>query len=619
MINPSLIVFGIRALVRLAHEGQKAYEQYQRDHDILFPVLLPPDYRDIDFLRRVFANDDENSVLVDKTQHGALSQYWSAAHNGPDPLVPGAAEALYLAAVQIKAEEAARQGQLLPARGTEVAGAILVRQWSEGQAPVGPLGRIVLTLADIGLEFVGTQASILGLGGNGTKLVSAIASNLADMIPDDGAQFGSKSQLAEHLIGLFLHAGLQALNDTPQLLVGQRHLQALIAQTLPPIIQTLPSDLAQQSSWRDVAEVLLGPAANAAMRTIAEHPQAFFGSNFAPQKALGALTRALLDEASQRGLTEQFSEVGFLALYHAALGVAISRPELFVGRGDDAGHQIATALMGGVAETLKGAPQPLNTDLGAELAVVVLQTLTAHTTAFLDPTRPWEHLAALLVAQVVEGLTPALRDPQTRPLLSHAQMLELARTFLTQVVKTPGILAGDNQEVQTLIQSVTQALVQDTNGLLSPEDWLHIAAVVGQEVAANPQRLLKHLPVQGGSPEMTLGTAIITDLLSVATLDSTSGGRQAGDVLFGATLREAMTIALRVASGHADQAIKHRPVLHSLAQSISQLVRTQPGQYGSQEWLRLFRVLSGQVLQSGAVPALTEQFVSPILTGDARP
>ena len=619
MIDPSLIVFGIRALVRLAHEGQKAYEQYQRDHDILFPILLPPDYRDIDFLRRVFANDDENSVLVDKTQHGALSQYWSAAHNGPDPLIPGAAEALYLAAVQIKAEEAARQGQLLPARGTEVAGAILVRQWSEGQAPVGPMGRIVLTLADIGLEFVGTHASILGLGSNGTKLMRAMASNLVDMIPDDGAQFGSKSQLAEHLIGLFLHAGLQALNDKPQLLVGQRHLQALIAQTLPPIIQTLPSDLAQQSSWRDVAEVLLGPAANAAMRTIAEHPQAFFGSNFAPQKALGALTRALLDEASQRGLTEQFSEVGFLSLYHAALGVAVSRPELFVGRGDDTGHQIATALMGGIAETLKGAPQPFNTDLGAELAVVVLQTLTAHTAAFLDPTHPWEHLAALLVTQVVEGLTPARRDPQGRPLLSHAQMLELARTFLAQVVTTPGMLAGDNQEVQTLIQSVTQALIQDTNGLLSPEDWLQIAAVVGQEVAANPQRLLKRLPVQGESPEMTLSTAIITDLLSVATLDSTSGGRQAGDVLFGATLREAMIIALRVASWHTDQAIKHRPVLQSLAQSISQLVRTQPGQYGSQAWLRLFRVLSGQVLQSGTLPTLTEQFVSPILTGDARP
>jgi hypothetical protein len=197
-------------------------------------------------------------------------------------------------------------------------------------------------------------------------------------------------------------------------------------------------------------------------------------------------------------------------------------------------------------------------------------------------------------------------------------MLELARTFLAQVVKTPGMLAGDNQEVQTLIQSVTQALVQDNNGLLSSEDWLHIAAVVGQEVTANPQRLLKRLPVQNGSPEMTLSTAIITDLLSVATLDMTSGGRQAGGVLFGATLCEAMSIALRVASGHADQAIKHRPVLQSLAQSISQLVRTQPGQYGSQEWLRLFQVLSGQVLQSGAVPALTEQFVSPILTGDTR-
>jgi hypothetical protein len=274
--------------------------------------------------------------------------------------------------------------------------------------------------------------------------------------------------------------------------------------------------------------------------------------------------------------------------------------------------------MGGIAAPLKDAPLPFNTDLGAELAVVVLETLTPQTARFLDLPQPWERLAARLVAQVVEGLKPALRGSQERSLLSQAQMLGLARTFLAQVVQTPAMLAGDNQEVQTLIQSVAQALVQDKNILLSPEDWLQIAAVVGQEVAANPQRLLKRLPAQGGSPEMTLGTAIMTDLLSVATLDMTSGGRQAGSVLFGATLREAVIIALRVASGSADQAIKNRPVLQSLAESISQLVRTQPGQYGSHSWLRLFRVLSSQVLQSGELPSLTEQFVSPILTGEGQ-
>jgi hypothetical protein len=613
MIDPGLIVFGIRALIRLMHTGKAAYEQYERDRDLLFPEPLSPDYNDLAFLRRVFDNNDANAALVDKARHGALSPYWSTEHNGPDPTVPGAAEALYLEAVRIRTEAAARQGQIAPRRATEAAGALLVQQWAEGQAPVGPLGQMVLALADIGLEFVGTRASVLGIGGNGEKLLGAIASNLADMIPDDGAQFGNKTQFAEWLIGLFLHAGLQAINDQPALLVSAPHLQALIARTLPPIIQALPNDLAQQSAWRDVTEVLLGPAAQAAIDTVAAQPTAFLGDSFDPHTAMGALTQALLHEASQRGLRAQFSEAGFLTLYRAALDVAASRPELFVGRADRQVLEVATGLIGGIAAQLHDAPPPLSADLGTALAGVVLETLQQHSTGLLNAAQPWEQLATILVAQVIEGLKPALEHEPTRPLFSHAQLLALARTLFLPVAQTPAMLTGDNRELQGLVQSVARAITQAPQVLLSPEDWCQIGAAAAREVVANPQRLLTLVPGAAGAPAVTACTALITDLLAVASGELTAGGRQAGGVLSGATLRDAIILVLRAASGHIDAAMQHRPALQRLTERISQLVRSQPGQYGSREWLMLFQALLDRALTTGESDLLTAELAARIL------
>lgn len=607
-MDPTIIILGIRALIRLAREGVAAFNQFERDRPALFPDGVSADFRKIDFISNTFFPDHVDLLTGD----GVFAKYWV---NTAPANVPGALETLYIGAVQLFSEEQAKKQKLPPRRGIEIGGALMIQQWADGQGPVGPVGRMVLSMADIGLEFVGANPSLLGVGGSGEKLLGALATELSDMIPDDGDQFVPKSQLAERFVGIFLRAGLRTLNDHPEYLVRQDHLQQLVRNTLPPIVAALPQGLDEQSRWRDVADALLGPAASAAISTIADHPQAFLGGRFEAHKAIGALTQAMLQEASKTGLSRQFTEAGFISLYQAAIGVAAERPELFTGRGGTPVEQLSTDLFAKIAATFKDMTPPFNGDLGADLAVVVLDTLKQDGPRFFDKDGSWENVVGAMALQVVNGLKEALTDPGTggiKSLFTQKQLIELAQVFLTKAAGTPGMLAGGSAELQAIVRGVAQAMAADHNLLLSPDDWLAVATVVAEEATANPQRLFKG---NDATPAGAIGSELIKDLLAVATVELAAGGRQQGGVLFGATLREAITVVLRTVAGNVKAAVDNQVALKGLATMLSEFVRTHPDQYGSKEWLFLYRALIPRVLHAGPIGTLAEAQIRQILEG----
>src|SRR5215475_5611390 len=143
-MDPTLIIFGIRAFVRLSRAGADAYAQYARDKKILLPTLKFPLLDDIDFIRTELLDPNQAWRVA---ANGPLAEYWSQELKRPDPAIPGATEAVYLVAVQVFAERAAKAKLLLPERGKEVAGEALIAQWATGAGPVGPVSRFALTLA----------------------------------------------------------------------------------------------------------------------------------------------------------------------------------------------------------------------------------------------------------------------------------------------------------------------------------------------------------------------------------------------------------------------------------------------------------------------------------------
>jgi hypothetical protein len=294
--------------------------------------------------------------------------------------------------------------------------------------------------------------------------------------------------------------------------------------------------------------------------------------------------------------------------------VAAERPELFLDRPDSTGEKIAAALFVKVAETLQNVSPPFNTDLGIDLVVAALDILRTNMSGFLDPQQPWEAMAATAAQQVIQGLQDGFKTRGLSGLhqfLSQRQLSELGRIFLTQVSKAPQMVVGDRLELQAIVQGVAEAMAQDTHLLLTPDAWLRLAEVAAGEAVANPGRLFKLTP---STPGAAVGTVLIHVLLAVATAELQSGGRDAGGVLFGDTLREAMVIALHAASGNAKAALQNQQALRQLALHLSDLVRRERERFGSKEWLMLYRCLAPKALAEGPV-TLTEPLITQILAG----
>src|SRR5262249_55947654 len=203
-MDPELIFFAIRSLIRLGREGAAAIDQYERDKAALFPNGISAGFARVAFITEAFIPAHQELL-----QRDPLIKLWR--DNAPAPEIPGAEDTLFAMAVQLKANDA-KAASSSPQRAVAIGGAVMIKQWARGTGPLSPLARIALTIADIGLDFVGTNPSVLG-GGSSAKLLGSLAANLSELIPDDGEQFGPKTQFAERVIGIFLRAGLTTLSE----------------------------------------------------------------------------------------------------------------------------------------------------------------------------------------------------------------------------------------------------------------------------------------------------------------------------------------------------------------------------------------------------------------------
>src|SRR5258706_7936553 len=114
------------------------------------------------------------------------------------------------------------------------------------------------------------------------------------------------------------------------------------------------------------------------------------------------------------------------------------------------------------------------------------------------------------------------------------------------------IVSTDNVELKRLVSAIAGAMAQDEHMLLSQADWMAILTTAAEEVAANPGRLLG---MTGGTVTGSLLATLLNDIHSVAVEAWKSNARAGGAVLFGATLRDAMQIAIRACAGQAAAAL----------------------------------------------------------------
>ncbi len=598
-MNPTLIMMAVRAAARLQRAGSEAIGQYARDRTVLLPLVEKISFPQRAKVRGYFEVHPEK-ITPD------LSRYWDSFTGKPG------AERLADAFDLLSAEHARQQiiaDKNLASRADEFAGYWMVNQWARGEEPLGPFARVVLVIVDVAAEFAATDPKLFGLDGNAESLVKAVASRVADLVPDNADALGPRNLFGERVAAIFLKAGLGALAEHPEAIVEDAHLQKLVTNTLPKIVESLPESLDKQIKWRGVLENVLGPVAGEALRTLAEDPGAFFGAQFGNDDVLGTLTRTYVLKIADLGLTEVVSKAGAVQLFKATAQLAAARPDLFLGKTQDSTDKLIGAVFKDLASVAAGAPA-IDRSLVLDLATSVVESFAREGGLLLDPGKPWDNLVAQLLNPVLAPIAQALKQDDSaalRRLGSRANIESILRVVVARVAATPGLMPSTrNAEIDRLISAIVTAMASDEHLLLSQDDWMAILAAAAQEVAANPGRLLG---VERNAERGSLLDTLLGDLLSVAVAQWTEAGRAGGAVMFGATLRDAMIAAIRAHASNAAAAALHGKKVGELAAQLGKLVTDNREKMGGSEWLFLYRTMIHQVIESGVVPILDEQTI----------
>jgi hypothetical protein len=607
-MDPTLIILGIQATLRAAQAGADLYGEHARDHKVFLPNLkLPGGSREEQLI--LFLKDKPPNIAPGNP----LYDIWNAEREGLRTSEAEKIDAAYMAMLQHKAKlqfpEEYKNENVIQRESDMLAAGRMVEQWREDRKPPNAFIRMALTLTDIGLEFVSSNPSILGVGSRGERLIEGFAQNMTALIPNEVAAFGPKTDFTDRVLGIFLRSGLGTLASNASIVFKDDDIAKLLQGVTKPIVDALPDNIAEQLHYRELVDALAGPSAEAAFKLLAKNTETYLGKDFANDRALGAVTSALFGEISDTAHTGSivnvFSKQGVILLYQAGLGVAVERPELFIGDDDSAKTELFRDLLIGAANTLRTYPR-FNGPVGASLAAMLLEVVGQNAPGLLKlhPDNPWEKVAVALLENVTGGLAEAFNnDGSLKGALksfSDGQLLELLRVILEQVTLTPGMLGIDRSEVQAIVAGIAEVMAADDTLLLSTNEWVKIAGVAAQKAAANPGRLFG---LSAANTDDALAVTLIKAVLKVAGNTWTADGRSDQPLLFGETLASAIETLIGALAGNVAAVSAQPDLVDQFLNNLLEKASAKPEQFGSEGLLKVFRSFIGRVLANGTLPS----------------
>ena len=211
-----------------------------------------------------------------------------------------------------------------------------------------------------------------------------------------------------------------------------------------------------------------------------------------------------------------------------------------------------------------------------------------------------------MIKQVTKGLADTLNDVDADGLpkgalksFSNRQLLELGRVILTQIVQTPGMVGIKRFEVQAIVAGMAETIVADDNLLLSANEWIEIAGVAARKAASNPGRLFG---LSADDPGEALAVTVIKTVLRVAGNAWTAGGREEHPLLFGETLQAVLGTVIEALAANVSALAAKPNLVDQFLQILLKAASANPEKFGSEGFLKVFRLLIRDVLASGTVP-----------------
>ncbi len=639
---PAAFLSAVTEIIRLGDAAWQAHREKLRVAD--FRVFLPlpaADLKDQHFdqlaLDRVFGM----GPLAWGPQGEFAGLFDSQAERRLNPAAPPmlVAKAVDAGMRQLQLDQSAIPGK--SAQLFRPSAVLMLKSWAGGSrsrwARLGP------GLARTALALLAARPDAVGARGRAESVISAISLQILELAPDgeDDAPDGS---FGERALELFTHAAMSTLLDKPDLFVPDEKLATLATAFVAPLKEEVKLDGRMQApAAARLGQLLRGPIAYNALTALSANASMMKGE-FSDNRVLGAVARSVLgDIASTRqegfDLLQLLGPSGVTRVFNAALDTARNRPEVFFStQGPE--KDAARSLLRGVAEVMRNAPRPFdfNGGLASEIAQVGLDVaasfLRTQIVADASERKDWSRMgasvAAHVVGEVLEGFQQALgEDAPFNPftqLLDRETAVAIVKLVASAAAETPGMITGAKAgpEVRNTAAAIARFMAADSTRLLKAEDWRAVVAVALSESAKNPGVLFGIDPTT--LPEAHVGVRLIGAILSQAGASMSVAGRRPGAILFGETLRDAITATLRAAANTASELSaqdldKRVLALQTFVRRLLKMAEEGvPGakdapklRMGATEWLYVYRWYVAHLLDTGDESKITDEAVRGLL------
>jgi uncharacterized protein (DUF1778 family) len=575
-----LISAGIKAMLRAAQSGIDLSVERKIDKPIFLPTIRLPQSTPLQQVSE-FLNEFDNKAL--RTQppfakgwhEQSLSWTYTDASNSQACI----AKMYELKSANLLSNSSSEQKDML-------IGGRMIEQWRYDNQPPTAWSRMALTLVDIGAEFIAAYPSVMGADSKGEKLVISFATKLDSLIPNDVDDMGKRHDFENRVLAVFVRSSLAVLAENTKVIIDDEQVAAIVSGVINPIVTQMENkDLSEVIQYRDLINTIIGPSSIAVMRLIVDNTAGYLGDNFVDDKALGIVTKAFLNAATEttqdKNIAAVFSKQGLSALLVAGLDVAIKQPEVFFDESKQINNtQAMQSLLSNIAGSLSaGASNTLDKKLSTAIAINVINAVGEHANVLfkLDETKPWDKLAASLIHDFTAEMSASLVDGSRINLFNSEQKQRLSSVILTQITQSPSMLSVNDKMALKVLKGTIAIIQHDTNFMLSNEEWLAFTELLSNAAITDFERLFNKT-ISVDSEQKALLSAIIIPLvqrIEQFNSESTALAWQAKTVM------HLFSTTVDALKGNISGLLSKPTIINELMDDLMQKIINEPDKWGS--------------------------------------
>ncbi|TIH19849.1 hypothetical protein D0S45_00490 [Marinifilum sp. JC120] len=515
MDTATIIIFAIRASIKIGEAGYKSYVDITRNRELVLPLPRMPELMTNTRAWRLFFNEEgEARHFVDGDNERKINA-WPKLQNFKEKtlesLTEEELETLLELAKQAKMAILLEEDPKFSLSNIHSISALhTVQGWEKGLSTATAVQHVAGTIIEVGVDFLQLNPQLFNTNTSEGKLIKHFI--------DELDQIDFSEETLDNLPVLLFAATLETVSSNSQIFGNNKNVHALIgnsANKIATLVKDRNNKINQTGltatekrnkrfEMEEWGELVFRGILDASARTAISDPGNFLGIQ---GEASQEIAKRIGDDVLELMIGDDsiefkpiFSQAGAERLTKTALAVISKHPKLITNSDDK-----INKLLSEIAAGLAGTNMPLFDDaMLPEVARIMLEK-TGENLDLLWPNdqhSPKENILFIATQATIKALTDSNPDyPYWRPDFTHAEMLMVVESVCDEIKSNPAWITGNNDNYNTALNlalTQTVACLKARKTDISVETSAKIIAEVIKGIALREELLKETIFADGG-------------------------------------------------------------------------------------------------------------------------